>query len=114
MIDEEIKALARLALANALYKDLSALVASYKSAAEGLLDEGEDFFGDQLGFTALVDSSDAKYDLPPIIWFRRANGNTAGVDSLFEALNEPEAHEIFIDEQEIFRRTGDGWYYYGD
>ena len=112
MIDEEIKALARLAFANALYKDLSALVVSYKEAAEGLLDEDEDFFGDQLGFAAATNEEHRFYDgCHPIIWCRRSNGDTFGVDTLAEALLEEESFEIFINDQKIFERTSDGWYY---
>lgn len=114
-MDEELRALAMLALKNAFYEDFSALVNAYLKAAEGL---DVTTFEMQLGETANVFSRDdkAEGDSRPNIWTQNVRGgfDTTGHEVLMEALEFDRATEVHLQGRKVFERLGGEWYFTGD
>lgn len=110
-MDDELKALAVVALKNAFYDDFSALVNAYIKAAEGL---GADTFEMQLCETANVFSRDDEMfdgELHPNIWTQN-NGtrfDTTGHDTILEALEFDRATEVHLQGHKVFERQVGEW-----
>ena len=113
-VDDEIRALAALALRNAFYEDYSALVNTYIKVATGL----SDYFDQDLQSMSNVFSRDGSSDADVSINIYTENGNercTSGWDNLLEALNHREATSIWVQGKKVFEQVdGKGWYYCAD
>lgn len=114
-MDEELKALAMLALKNAFYEDFSALVNAYLKAAKGL----DDTFLLQLNETANVFSRDnkAERDCHPNIWTQNGENTfaTTGHSAIIEALEFARATEVHLQGRKVFKRGRNGeWYFIDD
>ena len=112
-VDDEVKELAELVLVNAFYEDFSALVNTYLEAAKGL-NQGDLEY--RLSDTANVFSRDieAEGDIQISIWTRNELGQTAGHQTLLEALKFEPAVEVHVQGEKVFERRGGEWYFVGD
>ena len=106
-VDDEVKELAELVLVNAFYEDFSALVNTYLEAAKGL-NQGDLEY--RLSDTAKTLRRKAKIS----IWTRNELGQTAGHQTLLEALKFEPAVEVHVQGEKVFERRGGEWYFVGD
>lgn len=111
-MDEELKALALLALRNAFYEEFSALVNAYVKAADGLDTANLEL---QLAETASVYGRDteAEGEDSMNIWSQRKWGTT-GHQTMVEALEMPDATEVHLAGRKVFEKRKGEWYFVGD
>lgn len=116
MMDEEVKQLAVMVLLNAFYDDFSGMVNKYLEAGEGL---DTDLLLMKMGEMAEVYSRDHNAHSDSVdlnIWSREDVRSWASVGhtTLYEALQEPHAVEVYVGEQRVFTRRYGEWYFVGD
>ncbi len=110
-MDDELKALAALALRNAFWNDFSALVNKYLEAANGL-DTGMQEM--QMGEMTSIYGRDteAKGDVFLNIWSKNRNGfDTTGHDTILAALEDEAAIEVHLCGKKVFERRDGEWYF---
>ncbi len=108
-MDNEVKALAALALRNAFYRDFSALVNKYLEASAGLINDQEG----QLSELASVYGRDdeALDDEAVNIRTSRNKGVVKRYFTMLDALMDGRAAEISLQGKQIFERRNGEWYF---
>ena len=115
-MDKELEALALLALRNAFYREFSGLCNLYLKAAEGLdVDAQELMMGDMTSIYGRDTEADSDHHMN--IWtpltrsgFFMAN---TGHDTIKEALEQPEAFEVYLRGEKVFEKRDGEWYFVG-
>lgn len=113
-LDDEIKALAALALRNAFWIDFSGLVNVYLQAAEGLDASLQEMkMGEQTSIYGR--DEDAEIDLSLNIWtYCGSPANTPNHETMFEALTHEPATEVWLRGEKVFEKRNGEWYFTGD
>lgn len=106
--DEELKALAALALRNAFWKDFSALVNVYLEAAEGLDIDKQEMMMGELTSVYGRDPHTKRITSPRVCSVNK-RGIKGGYGVICKDLNDPNAQAIQLNSRIIFERRNGEW-----
>ena len=113
LIDDEVRALALLALKNAFYAEFSGLANKYIAAADGLVDTTPFEYMLQDMTSVFGRDTDAR-PLSLHLTAIDARGMPWKSKRLVDALEMGDAQCVHLEHRKVFEKRMSGWYYVGD
>jgi len=111
-MDDELKALALLAIKNAFWHNFSALVNQYEAAGAGLETTPDQLLYSLGDLTSVfgVDRS-VEADTPISLWTGKADSSTTVHQTMVEALEHKGAISLYLGGKMVFEKVAKQWQY---